>query len=151
MLSWRGAIDGARRSDTTVFGRWFTLRLLDDVRFVRRAFSKTAFAEKSMQVDQRRRAHARRADLHATAGNRIQHPSRQGYKFARRQFDMDDLTTRALLAILPTQPPPKQRVPAVVNFDLLRDMGRMNVRFVSAGKTGCLLVPTAAPKTPPPS
>ena len=104
-----------------------------------------------MQIDQRRHAHLRQADLHAVANDRVQHPRRQGHELARRKFNMYDLSTSTSLAILPTKPAPKQRVPAIVNFDFLCDMGRMNVRSSSDDATGPSPAPTAAPKMQLPS
>jgi hypothetical protein len=69
MLSWRGAVDGSAG-----VGGVLMLLLLDDSRIVPGASSETAFGQQVMQINQRPYRHARRADLHSGAGDRIQHP-----------------------------------------------------------------------------
>ena len=53
-----------------------------------------------MQVGQRGERHARGADLHAGAGDGIQHPGRHDRDHAGGSLDMDDLTRGAPLAVL---------------------------------------------------
>lgn len=52
-----------------------------------------------MQLDQRGDLRARRADLHAGAGSRIQHPGRQHDDHARRRLDVDNPAVGALLTL----------------------------------------------------
>ncbi len=78
-----------------------------------------------MQVDQAGDGHPRSAETQSGAGGRIEHPGRHHGDDARHSFDMKDLTTRTPLAIVPTQPPTMQRMPAIVDDHLITDMGRM--------------------------
>jgi hypothetical protein len=81
-----------------------------------------------MQVDQRRRGDTRRSDLHAGTGNRIEHPCRHHGDDARRCLDEDEPTGDALFAVMPSDTPPIERVPSVVDLNFRRDMGRMTGR-----------------------
>jgi hypothetical protein len=91
----------------------------------RGASPKTKGGQQVMQVDQRGGRHPRRAHLHPRAGRSVEHPGRHHRDDAGRRLDMDDLAAGPPLAVVPPQPPPVQRVPAVVDDDLMPDMGRM--------------------------
>jgi hypothetical protein len=97
-----------------------------------------------MQVDQRRHSHARRADLHSGAGDRIKHPCRHHGNDAGRRFDVNEMTGEALFAVMPPDATPRERVPTVVNDDLLPDMGRMTGRLRWGERTGFSAGPTGA-------
>ena len=43
---------------------------------------------------------------------------------------MNELTSNALFAVKPPNTPPVQRMPAIMDFDFLPDMGRMNGEIV---------------------
>jgi hypothetical protein len=118
MLSWRGTRDGCG-------GDGLILPLPNGVRAVRGASSETLGKEELMQVGQRGECHARSADHHAGAGDRIQHPGRHHRDHAGGSLDMNDLTGGPSLAILTTNALPIERMPTVVDHDLLPDMGRM--------------------------
>jgi hypothetical protein len=130
MLSWRGAVvgsDGVGRDDIML--------LLDDRRIVPGASSGTALDQQVMQVDQRRHRHARRASGHSGTGDRIQHPGRHDQDNARLHLDMNKLAGNALFTVVPPNPTPMERVPAVVDLDLRPDMGRMTPRLPSEERT----------------
>ena len=59
---------------------------------------------------------------------------------------MNDLTAGASLNVLAANATPIQRVPPVMNFDFLPDMGRMTGRLLLAARITCLLarMPAAA-------
>jgi hypothetical protein len=131
MLSWRGAVvgsDGVGRDDIML--------LLDDRRIVPGASSGTALDQQVMQVDQRRHRHARRASGHSGTGDRIQHPGRHDQDNARLHLDMNKLAGNALFTVVPPNPTPMERVPAVVDLDLRPDMGRMTPRLPSVENHG---------------
>ena len=86
---------------------------------------ETKRGQQAVQISQRRSRDAGRADLHARAGSRVQHPGRDHRDDAGRHLDMDHVTAGAALAVVPTKPAPAERMPPVVNDDLLPDMGRM--------------------------
>ncbi len=89
-----------------------------------------------MQINQRGDLGARRADLHAGAGGRIQHPGRQNNDHAGRRLNVNNPATGTLLTVLLSNMAPIQRMPAVMHPDLLPDMGRMNRRLPSGVATG---------------
>jgi hypothetical protein len=121
MLSWRGAVAGGAGA-----GRFLMLLPLNDVRIVPGASSETAFDQQMMKVEQRQYRHARRADRrHAGADHRIQHPRGDRRDHARHWLDVNEPTGKALLTVVPPDPPPKERVPTVMDLNLPADMGRM--------------------------
>lgn len=78
-----------------------------------------------MQISQRRNGNARCAEMHAGTGRGIEHPGRHHRYDARGSFQMDNCAAAALFAVVLTDAPPMQRVPAIVDDDVLPDMGRM--------------------------
>jgi hypothetical protein len=97
--------------------------LLHDIR--RGASPKTEDVQQIMQVDQGSNGHPRCAEPQPCAGGRIEHPTRHDDDDARCCLDMDDLTVRPPLAVLPPQAAAMQRVPAIMDDYLSPDMGRM--------------------------
>ena len=80
-----------------------------------------------MQVGQRGDRHPRGAHLHGRAGRSVEHPGRHHGDDAGRRLDMDNLATGPLLAVVPPQRSPVQRMPAIVDDNLITDMGRMTL------------------------
>ena len=78
-----------------------------------------------VQVGERRHGHTRRAELHPGTGDRVEHPHRDDRDHAGRHLDVYEAAGETILAVVPSDAPSVQRVPAVVNHDLLPDMGRM--------------------------
>jgi len=101
--------------------------LLHDIR--RGASPKAERGQQAIEFSQYRDRYPRRAEPQPRTGSRIEHPGRDHSDDPRRHFDMDDLTRRSPLGIVPPQPAAVQRVPAVVNDDLTTDMGRMTPRL----------------------
>jgi hypothetical protein len=120
MLSWRKAMGGGAG-----IGRFFILPLQDDSRIVPGASSKTALDQQMMQLNQRRYSHARRADLHSDADGRIHDPRRRHDDHAGCRFEVDNGSGGALLAALASNAAAIEGVPAIMDLDLLPDMGRM--------------------------
>ncbi len=118
--------------------------LLDDARIVLGASSKTALNQQVMQLEERRYRHARRADLHSGAGDRIQHPRRHYGHYAGCRLDVDHAAGITLFAAANPDTTPKERVPLIMDFHLLPDMGRMTWRLRSAARTTCSRDPMAA-------
>jgi hypothetical protein len=81
-----------------------------------------------MQIDQRGCRGARRADFHAGARDRIQHPGRQHNDHAGCRLDVNKPTGDTLLTVLQSDTAPMQRMPTVMNFYIRPDMGRMTGR-----------------------
>ena len=63
---------------------------------------------------------------------------------AGRYLDVNDLAAGAPLNILASNTTPIECVPAIVDLDLLPDMGRMTGRLLLAENHGCSPAPTAA-------
>jgi hypothetical protein len=146
MLSWRGAAGGCAG-----VGRLLILLLLDDDRIVPGASSETALDQQLMQLSQRGYRDARRAEPHSGAGDGIEHPRRHHDDHAGRYLDVNNLAAGAPLNILASNTTPIECVPAIVDLDLLPDMGRMTGRLPSIAKTRCSPARMAAPSTGPSS
>ena len=139
MLSWRGAA-----GSSAGVGRLLILLLLDDDRIVPGASSETALDQQLMQLNQRRYPDARRAEPHSGAGDRIEHPCRHHDDYTGRYLDVNDVADGALLDILASDATPIECVPAIMDLDLLPDMGRMTGRLQSAVRIICSQAPTPA-------
>jgi hypothetical protein len=57
---------------------------------------------------------------------------------------VNNLAAGTLLAILPMQAATIQRMPWVMDFDFLPDMGRMTMRLPSGARTTCSAAPKVA-------
>jgi len=62
---------------------------------------------------------------------------------------MDEAPSLAVLRIVKAKKPTAERVPAIVNDDILPDMGRMNGGVPSGGRTISSSVPKQAARPPP--
>jgi hypothetical protein len=82
-----------------------------------------------MQCAQRRQRYLRCADLKPAAIDRIELPRRQNCHDARCQLDVNEIARRAPLGLNATRTLPAQRMPAIVDNDILPDMGRMTSRL----------------------
>jgi hypothetical protein len=78
----------------------------------------------------------------------VEHPCRHYDDYAGRYLDMNDTAAGAPLDILAPKAAPIECVPAIMDFDLLPDMGRMTGRLPSAESHGYSPVPTAAASAP---
>ena len=112
------------------------LLLLDDGRIVPGASSETVLDQQLMQLNQRWYHHARRAKRHSSAGGRIQYPRRGHNDHAGGRLEVNNGSGCALLATLTPDAAPIECVPAIMNLDLLPDMGRMTGRLQSIEETG---------------
>lgn len=59
--------------------------------------------------------------------------------------EMNDPTVGAFFAVLAAKPASETRMPAIMDFDLLPNMGRMTPRLLSAEKLGCSRAPIEVP------
>ena len=105
--------------------------------------------DQPLEIQQRRKINLRLANSHIGADERIHYPSWNRDNDARRSLHLEKLTSGSLLYSPYDNRPTEMRVPAVVYFQLLSDMGRMNGRLESEERTGYLPVPTPAPKRSP--
>jgi hypothetical protein len=69
---------------------------------------------------------ARCAERHSSTDTGVDHPVWQYRYCAGRHLDMDNLAARTLLAMLHPQSSTVKRVPSIVNFNFVPDMGRMD-------------------------
>ena len=126
-LSWRGAA----AADCAGVGRLGILLLQDDGRIVLGALPETLPDQQMMKLDQRCLHHARGPERHAGAGGGIQDPCRGHDDDTRRRLEVDNGAGYTLLAALASDTTPVEGVPAIVDLDLLPDMGRMAARSPS--------------------
>ncbi len=99
--------------------------LLDDGHFVLGASPETVINQQEMQISECRHGHTRFAEFHPRAGDGIQHPFRDHRDHPWSRFKMNKTARGPLLAIVPADPAPMERMPAVMDDDFLSDMGRM--------------------------
>jgi hypothetical protein len=79
-----------------------------------------------MEIEQRRDCDARGAyPPHSGASDRVQHPGGDGRNHAGHRLDVNKPTGYPLLAVMPPNPAPIERVPGIVNFNFRPDMGTM--------------------------
>ena len=87
-----------------------------------------------MQFDERVYRYQAQADLHACAGDRIKHPRRHNRDDAGLRFDMHEPPGATLLTAAQANATPEEGMPAVMDHDVLPDMGRMTWRLPSPGR-----------------
>jgi hypothetical protein len=108
-------------------GRFRILLPLDDNVIVPGASSETVFDEQLMKLEQRRYRHTWRADrCHTGAGDGVQHPCGDRRDHPGHCFNVNNLPGGALFAVVSPDVAPIERVPPVMNFNFLPDMGRMD-------------------------
>jgi hypothetical protein len=96
-----------------------------------------------LQFQQRRQINARRAHHHLRTRDRIEHPAGDGDDDACRPLHLHKLARCSLLYAPNKNLAPEIGMPRVMDFQLLRDMGRMNGRWLWAGSLGCSADPIA--------
>src|SRR4051794_29726967 len=87
-----------------------------------------------MQCDERGRRSPAGADLHACARDRIEHPRRYNRDDAGLRFDLHEPPRATLLAAAEANATPVEGMPAIMDHDVLPDMGRMTRRWHWAGR-----------------
>jgi hypothetical protein len=103
--------------------------LLRDGVAVRGDQPRFAGDQQLMQCPERRQRHLWRANLETGAIDRIELPRRQDRHGARRQLHVHELARCAPLALNTTRAPSVQWMPAIVDDNILPDMGRMTARL----------------------
>ncbi|CAB3809381.1 hypothetical protein [Pararobbsia alpina] len=93
--------------------------------------------KKLVEIAQGRYADPWLAETHSRARGGIKHPLGNNLDRTVTSVDMDDPTAAALLDVSNLDAVPKQRMPPILDFDFLPDMGRMNGQWPSAEKIGC--------------
>ena len=82
--------------------------------------------QQPLQLNKCREIHARRALEHRGTNDRIKHPVSNGNNHARRTHDVQKSPRRSLRYAPDDDLAAKIGMPAVMDFQLLPDMGRMN-------------------------
>ena len=90
------------------------------------ASTQSASLQKVVEIMQRRQGHARRADLHADAGRRVEHPCGHHRHDAGQHLDVDEPARLTVVDPLDTDATAEQRMPAIMDDSILPDMGRMD-------------------------
>ncbi|MBK3734262.1 hypothetical protein GAY29_14320 [Azospirillum brasilense] len=118
--------------------------LPNDDRIARRVLPESAVHQLTLKADERFHRDPRCAEFHAGANDRVQHPIGQHRDDAGRRLDESETAGGARLAPLHPDATAMQRVPAVMDVNILPDMGRMDGRWLWAEKRGCSAAPIAA-------
>lgn len=79
-----------------------------------------------MHIPESCRRRTRHPQLHVNTGSCVHHPGRQLHDDPRRTLDKDEAACGVLFAVLQWQTLAMQRMPAIVDLNMLPDMGRMN-------------------------
>jgi hypothetical protein len=101
-------------------------KLLGEVGFAGAASTQSTSPQKIVEVAQSRQRDPRLPNLHADAGRGIEHPRRHHHHDPRGDLEMDETPRHPVLATLNAKLAAVQRMPSIMNDDLLPDMGRMN-------------------------
>lgn len=80
-----------------------------------------------MQLNQCLDRDSRGSEPHPGADGGVEHPRRHHNNLAGRHFHVNDIAAGAPLSVMASEPPSVERVPSVMNLDLLPDMGRMTL------------------------
>ena len=78
-----------------------------------------------MQISQGIHRDPRCSEGHAGADAGVQHPVRQHRYDAGFDLDVHDASTRTLFTVVSSRASAVKRMPGIVNFNFLPDMGRM--------------------------
>jgi len=106
--------------------------------------------QQPLQFDKRHEIHARHAFVHGSANDGIKHPVSDGNNHSCRTEDAQKSARRSLRDAPDNDPAAKIRMPAVMDFQLSADMGRMNGRWRWEGSLGCSADLIAADSAPLP-
>src|SRR5262249_8047730 len=91
----------------------------------------------------------RRAKGHRRADRRIKHPCSNDDRYARFGLNDGNVSARAPFGVQLPDLATMQGVPAVMDFNVLVDMGRMNPRWPYQGKTVSLAAAIRVRRTGP--
>ncbi|WP_173262620.1 hypothetical protein [Paraburkholderia sp. NMBU_R16] len=105
--------------------------------------------KKLVQIAQGRYVDAGFTENQSGTHGGIQHPSGNDSNLTVARVNMDYPTSAALLNISNLDATTIQRMPTIVDFDFLPNMGRMNGNWLSGGPTGSSQVRSVAPGRPP--
>ena len=93
--------------------------------FIGTCSSESESPQQPVNVSQASQVDRRGAEGHRGANGRIEHPGGKDDRHARCSLNDDDISPRSLFSVELPDLPAMKRVPAVMNFYLSTDMGRM--------------------------
>ena len=101
------------------------MNLLGGRGFIGAPSSESEGLQQPIKVGQASDVDRRSAERHRRANGRIEHPGGKDDRHARCSLNDDDISPRSLFSVELPDLPAMKRVPAVMNFYLSTDMGRM--------------------------
>jgi hypothetical protein len=104
----------------------FIALLLNDNGIVGGALIPTKINQEPVQVGERRQIHTRSAHSHVGAGHWVEHPCSHRNNHTGRALNLHKPASRPFLNAANADFAAKIRMPPVVDFHILPDMGRMN-------------------------
>jgi len=104
------------------------VNLLGGWRFSETRSPESEGSQQPIEIGQSGNVDCRRAKGHCRADRGIKHPGGNDDRFARFGLNDGNLSARAPFGVQLPDLAAMQRVPAVIDFNVLVDMGRMNPR-----------------------
>ena len=104
------------------------MNLLGGRVFIGTCSSESEGLQQPIKVGQTSDVDRRSAEMHCRANGRIKHPSGEDDRHTRFSLDNDDFSSRSPFGIELPNPATMQRVPAIMDLNILVDMGRMAPR-----------------------
>src|ERR1700759_5587503 len=117
------------------------VNLLGGWRFSETRSPESEGSQQPIEIGQADDVDCRRAKGHRRTDRGIKHPGGNDDRYARFGLNDGNVSARAPFGVQLPDLAAMQRVPAVIDFNVLVDMGRMNPRWPSAGAIGLSLVP----------
>jgi len=105
------------------------VNLLDGWRFSETCSPESEGFQQPIEIGQADDVDHRRAKGHRRADRRIKHPCSNDDRYARFGLNDGNVSARAPFGVQLPDLATMQRVPAVMDFNVLVDMGRMNPRW----------------------
>ena len=119
------------------------MNLLDGRVFIGTCSSESEALQQPMKISETGKVDRRTAERLPGASDRIKHPGGEDDRHARFALNDGDLSSRSPFSIKLPDLAAIQRVPPVMDFYFLPDMGRMNRRLPWAENRGCSVGPIA--------
>jgi hypothetical protein len=124
------------------------VNLLGGWRFSETRSPESEGSQQPIEIGQADNVDCRRAKGHRRANRGIKHPGGNDDRYARFGLNDGNVSARAPFGVQLPDLAAMQRVPAVMDFNILVDMGRMDPRWLWAGSLGCSVDPIAVVSVP---
>jgi len=102
------------------------MNLLEGWRFSGTRSPESEGSQQPIEIGQGSDVDCRRPDGHRRANGRIEHPDGDDNRCARFGLNDGNVSARAPFSVQLSDLAAMQRVPAIMDFNILVDMGRMN-------------------------